>query len=292
VCTAIACGGSATIIGDAGDAGAGVAADGCAVGAEGCSCTIGGGCDPGLACSSGLCVRSPGGSADATLPGRDGATDGSASPDVSHANSDASLPDADGAASVGAPIWTGTFWGMNAGYTGSPIGDWMNLSYKGQCPPGMAVIGVSAQSTPGHAEDVACLPFPGLVQDVNCRALAFDPGNSPNPWGSSGVLTGDWDNPFYKAECNSNEYVAGVSQGSTSGALDGILCCLVAGGSTSNCNVQVYANQDSTGYAPPDWSAGYNKGQCPPGQVVMGVSAYASGSNTGAPHALLCCPVP
>lgn len=54
--------------------------------------------------------------------------------------------------------------------------------------------------------------MPGLLQNDNCRSVAFDPGDNPNPWGSSGVDTSDWDFGFFKAECNSNEYVAGVSR--------------------------------------------------------------------------------
>ncbi len=188
---------------------------------------------------------------------------------------------------------SGTFWLQNAGYTGSPIGDWMSGSYKGQCAPGSALVGISASATPGPAEDVACSPWTNLLQNNSCRSVAFDPGNNPNPWGSSGVDTSDWDLGYYKAECNNNEYVAGVSQ-STSGQLDGILCCPKQGGDPDeNCEVEVYADQNSADYASPDWDVGYSKGECAQdGHVVLGVSTYPSGSNAGAPHALLCCEVP
>ena len=184
-----------------------------------------------------------------------------------------------------------TFWGFNSGYTGQPIGDWAYGSYKCQAPPGMGIDGVSSSGVPGHAHNCIYQQFPGLVQNSSCRAVPFDPGNNPNPWGSSGVTTQDWDWGFYKAECNSNEYAAGVAQ-STSGAIDGILCCPTGGGTTAaaSCDVQVFANQNSSGYTFPDWDIGYYKGECPSGQLVFGVSAYADGSGT--PHALLCCNVP
>lgn len=182
-----------------------------------------------------------------------------------------------------------TFWGFDSGYTGQPIGDWAYGSYKCQSPPGMGIDGISASATPGHAHNCIYEQFPGLVQNSSCRAVLFDPGNNQNP----GVYytTQDWDFGFYKAACNNNEYAAGVSQ-STAGAINGLLCCPATGGTTaaSSCNVQVFANQNSSGYTPPDWDFGYSKGECYSGDVVFGVSAYANGS--GAPHALLCCHAP
>jgi hypothetical protein len=198
-------------------------------------------------------------------------------------------------------LLSGTFWQQNWGYTSQPIGDWMPGSYKGQCSPGSAVVGVSLQNGPGHAEDVACAALSSsFVQNSSCRSVAFDPGNNPSKWGSSGVDTSDWDQGYYKAECNSNEYVAGVSQ-STLGVLDGILCCPATGLTASNCGAQVYAYQNSAGYTPPDWDSGYTKGACPPttpASVVLGVSAFPPSSCCeknglpipgGVPHALLCC---
>jgi len=68
----------------------------CTVGAEGCSCTAGGGCDPGLSCLSNLCVA-PGGS-DATNDGVSSDSSGTvdAAPDTARdgtADGDAAAPD-------------------------------------------------------------------------------------------------------------------------------------------------------------------------------------------------------
>lgn len=107
---------------------------------------------------------------------------------------------------------------------------------------------------------------------------------------------GDWDYGSFKAECGTNEYVAGVSRQSTgqsvNGQIDGILCCPGAVTHRECNNVELLYGQDSRDYTGPDWDYGYYKGECLPGYYVAGVSAVGDPSldeMLGAAHALLCC---
>jgi hypothetical protein len=184
--------------------------------------------------------------------------------------------------SIGILDHAAVFLNQNSGYTGAPIGDWMNGSYKGQCSPGQAVNGVSSKLA---AHGLLCEAGPPTVflQNSSCRSVPFDPGNNPSPWSGA-----DWDNGFYKAQCQSNEYVAGVAQ-STGDAVDGILCCPGEGLTQSACQLEVFEAQNSPDYRAPDWDNGYYKGECAAGKYVAGVSAVAAGYFAGVPHAIYCC---
>jgi hypothetical protein len=125
-------------------------------------------------------------------------------------------PDASGSIKYGLP-----FWGQNFGYNGSVIGDWAYGSYKAQCSSGQPVTGISEDVSETHVNSVLCsssASWQGYMQSSSCYGLSFNPGNNmiSNP-------EGDWDRGYYKAECNTNEFVAGVSQ-STSGQINGIMC--------------------------------------------------------------------
>ena len=153
------------------------------------------------------------------------------------------------------------FWPQTSGYTGEPIGDWMFHSFKGQCSPGQPVTGISAPTTENSAHAILCGNGPSYAntypQDNGCHALAFDPLNNPVTWTDT-----DWAPGFYKAECASNEYVAGVSQtsnavpGTTAGQVDGILCC-PGNVSANSCTTETLLVQNSASYTPPDWDPGF-----------------------------------
>jgi hypothetical protein len=191
-------------------------------------------------------------------------------------------PDNSGAQSYGLP-----FWGQNFGWNGFPVGDWARGSYKAQCSPGQPVIGVSSDVSETNVHSVLCQSnssWPNYMQGSACYGLSFDPGNNmiANP-------EGDWDRGYYKAECNTNEFVAGVSQ-STSGKLNGIMCC--PGGASAalrhrSCNVETFYGTNSFDYRGPDWDSGYYKGECGNGRYLAGVSSTADGF--GSAHGLLCC---
>jgi hypothetical protein len=198
--------------------------------------------------------------------------------------------------------WTQTFWASTAGvfrngdcgYPGnypSSLGDWAHGDYKDVCPLGAPMYGISR--TPGQtwSDTVLC---------GTAREPAFkNPGTGcyARPVGSFGgfdsrgdTSEGDWDPGSYKTECADTEYVAGVSQSSSNGALTSVLCC--PGKVThQSCEAEFFYSSDSHDYAPPDWDFGHPKGECPVGQYVAGIStpAYSSIGITGAAHAILCC---
>jgi len=187
-------------------------------------------------------------------------------------------PDSSGSIKYGLP-----FWKQNFGFNWAPIGDWARGSYKAQCSSGQPVTGVSEDVSETHVNSVLCsssASWQNYPRSSACYGLSFNPGNNmiANP-------EGDWDRGYYKAECNTNEFVAGVSQ-STSGQINGIMCCP---GSVTHgtCATEVFYGKNSSHYAGPDWDSGFYKGQCAAGRYVAGVSATADG--VGSAHGLLCC---
>ncbi len=176
---------------------------------------------------------------------------------------------------------------VDSGYDSSVCGDWAWGSYKTQCPKGYGVIGVSQTATGSssalHHTICASDPAQHFAQNSSCHGVLFPlsgsnpSGNNPNPWGS----LFDFDQYYYKIECASGEYVAGVAE-TTTGRPSGILCCPFSGINTSSYE-EFFANQNSTDYASPDWDIGYYKGQCPthtnyqsPPAVAFGISVDTS----------------
>ncbi len=188
----------------------------------------------------------------------------------------------------------------DCGYPGGgySLGDWAPGDYKGVCPMGDPMYGVSREPGKTWTENIECGISGGTTQCANCSAQTAynntascyarlvdnfdDRGDTDSGW--------DWDPGSYKTECRSNEYVAGISQASGNGVLTSILCCPANVGH-NNCDAQVFYNGDSPEYGGTDWDPGEYKGQCDPGKYVAGVStpAYASIGTTGAAHAILCC---
>ncbi len=185
----------------------------------------------------------------------------------------------------------GHFSNGDCGYPGNgfPSKDWAPGAYKGVCPLGQPMLGVSRVPGQMWSEAVEC-GMPGHAAYGNpgtaCYARAVrsydNRGDADGGW--------DWDRGSYKTECAANEYVAGVSQASGNGVLTSVLCC-PASVKHASCDAQVFYNGDSTAYSGPDWDVGHYKGQCPAGQYVAGIStpAYTSVGIPGAAHAILCC---
>jgi hypothetical protein len=181
------------------------------------------------------------------------------------------------------------FWGQNVNYNTQPTNgqDWAVGDFKGQCPAGQAIVGISEDTSEDNAVGVLC----GVGTSSNnfpmtsCRGLTFDPTNN-----ESDTADGDWDFGFAKAECAASEFVGGIAQSSV-GSVDGVLCC--TGSVThSNCTTELIYDINSADYSPPDWDPGDFKGQCPAGKYVAGISAGVSTTQSttiGAPDRLLCC---
>lgn len=187
----------------------------------------------------------------------------------------------------------GLFWGQNWGYQWNPLtSDWSYGNLKGECESGEALIGISAEPF-AQAHAILCGSAAAISIDFeqgsSCYPRYFGATIGNNDGDSS---DGNWDPGNYLAACQANEFVAGVSQTVPGdpygqGRLNGLLCCPSAKTLARNsCTVQVFYDQNSSGFAYPDWDYGYDKGECPAGSYVAGVSAVTS---NGVAHALLCC---
>ena len=169
----------------------------------------------------------------------------------------------------------GVFWGQNFGYSQTPYthnnGDWAPGSYKGECHSGQALAGISKYPSAQPAHAVMCdstTNSANFVQDGSCTPLYFDHGYGTVgnvQWYADPPPVGDWDSGYYKAECGPNMFVGGVSQ-STSGVVNGILCCTPPSpGAVTHqtCRGELV---NSALDAPPspswDWDNGYYKATC------------------------------
>jgi hypothetical protein len=163
----------------------------------------------------------------------------------------------------------------------SSTGDWAPNSYKAECASGESVTGLSLNPDSRNTRIARCSASGDSRYPHNgCYARYFSTTDSRGT-----VATGDWDPGYYKGECGTDEFVAGVAQ-STAHEITAVLCCPGTVAHTS-CSARVFDGQDSretstTG----DWDPNSWKGECGPGRYVAGLSRSVSG---GAPHALLCC---
>jgi hypothetical protein len=185
--------------------------------------------------------------------------------------------------------------GDQRGYTGD--GDWAVGSYKGQCNAGDAIKGVAAtpisMSPDSRAHSVLCQSPYGVSSN------SLEPVGNETTHSLTGsddradTSTGDWDPGYTKAECAQDEAITGVAQsGDSSLDMTKILCSWIQyefASGNSGCNTlwfsSIYDNRVDTSTG--DWAVGYSKNECGQTQILKGVSADP---NTGAIHALLCCP--
>ncbi len=155
-------------------------------------------------------------------------------------------------------------------------GDWAFSNYKSECASGERVTGLSLNPTSRNTRTALCSAS-GDSRFPHNSCYARDFSGTP--------ANGDWDPWYYKAECGTNEFVAGVAQ-DTSHSITSILCCpgTVA---RNSCAALVFdggdARESSTSG---DWDVGSWKGECGPGRYAAGLSRSTS---SGTPHALLCC---
>lgn len=183
-----------------------------------------------------------------------------------------------------------------------PYFDWVEGQFKGQCPAGSPVVGLSASGW-GLPHSILCrnraavppLPFenPGAA---TTSVEVFSDSNS----GGYGVR-GDWDYGAYKGECPNRGFVTGVARGTDSGIIDHIECATSTDGqarTNDDCELVTFPAPGTFGDNPAwlpdgDWANGFSKLECSPGKVVVGVSSYSpwSGPPAGLPHGILCCGV-
>jgi hypothetical protein len=163
----------------------------------------------------------------------------------------------------------------------SSTGDWSFGNYKAECASGEPLTGLSLNPASRRTRIALCRTSgdPRYPHD-GCYVRDFSTGDNR---GTS--ATGDWDVGYYKGECGTNEFVAGVAQ-SASHRIISVLCCPGTVTHTS-CSARVFEGQDSReSSATGDWDTYNWKGECGPDRYVGGLSRNPS---SGAPHALLCC---
>jgi hypothetical protein len=116
-----------------------------------------------------------------------------------------------------------------------------------------------------------------------CHAVDFTSGG------------GTWDTGNLMAECSAGEYVAGVAQSQTTGALTRILCCTGASLGKNACATlpMSASNSHEPGWVDVGalWDYGTNPlpslADCNVGRYLVGVSRTSA--STGPGHALRCC---
>jgi len=164
-------------------------------------------------------------------------------------------------------------------------GNWAPNSYKAECGSYQAMIGLSVDVSISRAHAALCTPDSAATTPhgaaTGCHALHFANNDV-------GTISTDWDLNYYKAECATTEFVAGVAQ-ATTGEITDVLCC--PGAVThQSCNALMLGSGDvrepGAEAASGDWDYGYYKGECAPGRYVAGVSRAVSGP---AAHGILCC---
>jgi hypothetical protein len=162
----------------------------------------------------------------------------------------------------------GFFGSTNFGFTFSPIGDWSFGNYKGECAPGQPVNGLSLYGAgAGHAvmcgSQMDAFVFP---QSSSCFFKAVGGGSET-----------------YSCPATT-EFVAGVSQ-STSGIINGLLCCQLSGSTAIDCGPQAF-NSSNLGNSdtPYDWDYGFTKADCSSGWFMFGITMA-----DGVPSSIQCC---
>lgn len=95
-------------------------------------------------------------------------------------------------------------------------GNWAGANAMGECNCSDFVLGVSQ----GNAGIYSLLCCPGSMGHTACTTQVFEGQNSS----AYGVNSPDWDPYYYKGQCLSGQYVAGVSS-VPNGAPYALLCC-------------------------------------------------------------------
>jgi hypothetical protein len=151
---------------ESGDAsGDGDSTAGCNVGAHGCPCTGGGGCDPGLACEGGICVPTAGDGDPTTTGDGDPTTTGDGDPTTTGDGDPTTTGDGDPSTGDGDPTTTGD---------GDPAPDFMcaNLNHSNNSYCGVADMndclceGCHNDGQCTYDEDCVC---PDCVDESYCK---------------------------------------------------------------------------------------------------------------------------
>ncbi|MBX3720431.1 MAG: cellulase family glycosylhydrolase [Turneriella sp.] len=156
--------------------------------------------------------------------------------------------------------------------------DWLSGAYKGTCPDGQRVLGVSGNNR-ALCGDISFGNLWNADRATSVQAVYETGERSHN--------TGDWAGGFTKYECPADSYAAGITKHwwGTSGIL-----CARANRSLAGtaCRTLWFDRGDNRASGTSgDWAYGSYKGQCADSEYVAGLAQRNGGAS-----ALLCCSVP
>jgi hypothetical protein len=178
------------------------------------------------------------------------------------------------------------FKGVDARAT-TTTGEWASGSDKAECQSGQGGLGLSVIGASQQARSLYC----GRAYDNHfqphstCHAVSFATGG----FDASPSTT-------LSAECSAGEYVAGVAQNHTSGALSKILCCTGTSLAKNACTTLPISNGHEPGWMADgiNWDPPNPKdptapslAQCNPGRYLVGVSR--TNATSGPAKSLRCC---
>lgn len=169
--------------------------------------------------------------------------------------------------------------------------DWDFCHGKATCATDEGITGLSV--LPGGPGKTALCTANGSSFGGGVSAtLTLDAGSDARRAKRSVNGTTDWDADNFKLECGSGEYVSAVSeeasQCSGQNRFHAIQCSRGAGLHDDGCSVRVFAKGDDRGsITSGDWDEAATIGECAANEYVAGVSVSPE---SGAPHAILCCP--
>jgi hypothetical protein len=165
--------------------------------------------------------------------------------------------------------------------------DWDPNYFKGNCPPYGETVGLSAAASNGRPNSIACL--------LKSSSTSTATGELAGTIRKVGDLrkfarNGDWDQGYFKWECNLNQYVNGLSQDVNTGQLHKIRCAkgTFTHGGRDLCEARSLGKgkDDRGSLVGGDWDPNYIKAQCSTNKLIFGVSLNPA---TMKPHKILCC---
>jgi hypothetical protein len=168
--------------------------------------------------------------------------------------------------------------------------DWDFCNGKATCAPGETISGISVVPG-GPGRTALCTKGSGLSGEVTAT-LTLDAGSDERRTKRAVNGDPDWDANHYKLECGSGEYVSAVSESASqcsgNNRFHAVQCSKGSGLSDDGCSARAIEGADNRGSTSSgDWDSGAYKGECAANEYVAGVSVSPE---SGAPHAILCCP--
>ncbi len=169
----------------------------------------------------------------------------------------------------------------------STLGDWDpgSLYLKGDCGTDESMTGIAQTTTYNQSNGALCRQEPsGFFPGASCHVLTFSGTGDSRETTSSG----DWAYGYYKNECATGYYIAGVSVIGDSDGVHAILCCPSVEVAHTSCTGRTYDSTTSreSGSDPTNWDSSDYRAECGTNRYATGLSVSTTRSRG---HSLLCC---